>query len=284
MFLRHLNAQNILHRNVPQMLPVHNKRALSLGAQTNWRGRTRFYKDVRVVKSHTHPGLFEVELDKRKLRTPSQEIFQLPSRALAALVAQEWDAQVCILESSVMPVTMQCAIAVDVTSTKRDVIVTELLRYLNTDIICFPQRQLSQGEMEEISGEREKFLKLQMSRWSKAMNHFEQNYGKLEILDSDTLRSPQHSKEAYAKARARLEPLDDFKLTAVHQLAQGCKSLVIPLAVLDRTITPMEAFDAARVEEDHQITNWGLVEGAHDVDRESLLVQVTAASLLLHLS
>jgi ATP synthase F1 complex assembly factor 2 len=260
------------------------KRSFSLGAQTNWRGRSRFYGEVQVINSQKHPGQFEIELDGRKLRTPSQQLFQLPTKGLATLVAQEWDAQVCVIETSTMPMTMNCAVAIDITSTKRPAIIAELLRYLNTDIVCFPQRLLSEDEQEEISGERKRFFSLQIGRWQKSIDHFQDNYGKLEILDSDTLRSPNHEPTSYANTRFKLEALNDLQLTAIHQLAQGCKSLVLPIALCDRVITVTEAFDAARAEEDHQIQNWGLVEGAHDVDKENLMVQISAASLLLWLS
>lgn len=261
-----------------------NVRCFSMGVTTNWRGRARFYGDVDVVESKTDAGKFEIELDKRKLRTPAQRMFQLPTRGLAGLVAQEWDAQVSQLETSVMPVTMQCAMAIDVNAFRRGALISELLRYMNTDIVCFPQRLLQPGDIEEFSGEREKFRTMQLSRWQKAMDHFAKTYGKLEILDSDTLRSPNHDPAAYARVTARLEALNDFQLTAVHNLAQGCKSLVVPFALLDRKITVREALDAARVEDDHQITNWGLVEGAHDVDHENLLAQLAAASLIIWLS
>lgn len=183
-----------------------------------------------------------------------------------------------------MPVTMQCAMALDVTPTKRDIVIFDLLRYLNTDIVCFPQRQLGPAEDEEVSGERKKLYGTQSERWKHPLNHFHEKYGKLEILDSDTLKAPVHEKKAIQAVKEKLEKLDDFKLTAVQQLAQGCKSLVVPLALVDRKITVLDAVTAARAEEDHQIQNWGLVEGAHDVDRENLVVQVSAASLILHLS
>jgi ATP synthase F1 complex assembly factor 2 len=145
--------------------------------------------------------------------------------------------------------------------------------------VCFPQKNT-----EEISLDMKKLHQRQMERWTPAVEHFMAGYGKLEILDSDTLRMPLHHHSAMTNAKERLEALCDLKLTAMHQLAQGCKSLVIPIALADRRITVKEAYDAARAEEDHQIHNWGLVEGAHDIDAENLLVQVSAASLLLWLS
>ena len=246
---------------------------------SNWKGRLRFYGDVQVVTS-SHGKGYEVELDRRKLKTPGQLPFVLPSRALAGLVAQEWDSQICAIETSTMPVTMQCATAIDITPVKHPDIIEELLRYLGTDMVCFPQKIV----LTEESGESMKLRDIQLRRWSEPLKHFEENYGKLKILDSDTLEKPRHDPLAITNARKRIEPLNDFELTALHHLAMGCKSLVLPLALLDRRITVQQAYEAARAEEDHQIQTWGLVEGAHDVDQESLLAQLSTSSLILWFS
>lgn len=38
-------------------------------------------------------GLFEINLDKRKLKTPGGKLFTVPNEALAIAVATEWDVQ-----------------------------------------------------------------------------------------------------------------------------------------------------------------------------------------------
>lgn len=38
-------------------------------------------------------GLFEINLDKRKLKTPGGKLFTVPNEALAIAVATEWDIQ-----------------------------------------------------------------------------------------------------------------------------------------------------------------------------------------------
>lgn len=38
-------------------------------------------------------GLFEINLDRRKLKTPCRKLFTVPNEALAIAVATEWDAQ-----------------------------------------------------------------------------------------------------------------------------------------------------------------------------------------------
>lgn len=38
-------------------------------------------------------GLYEINLDQRKLKTPGGKLFTVPNEALAIAVATEWDAQ-----------------------------------------------------------------------------------------------------------------------------------------------------------------------------------------------
>lgn len=53
--------------------------------------------------------------------------------------------------------------------------------------------------------------------------------------------------------------LDPFRLTAFEQLTATCKSVVIAAAVLEEHLTPQQAFQASRLEEDAQIEEWGMV-------------------------
>ena len=39
------------------------------------------------------PGWYEINLDKRKLRTPHGNIFRVPSEPLALAIATEWNSQ-----------------------------------------------------------------------------------------------------------------------------------------------------------------------------------------------
>ncbi|KAH9249748.1 hypothetical protein BASA81_012555 [Batrachochytrium salamandrivorans] len=253
------------------------KRFLSSGV--NWRGRARFYGEVDVAHDSVLDKFF-VLLDGKAVRTPGMNPFALPTRALAGLVAQEWDSQICVLETSTMPLTMQCATAIDITCNRRDGTVAELLRYLTTDVVCFP----AQVDLNENSGETKKLHNFQQERWKLALGHFAQTYGQLQVLDSNTLVLPKHDPEAIAKVTHRLHDLCDFKLNAMNQLAHGCKSLVLPLALLDRASTVEGTLLASRAEEDHQIGNWGLVEGSHDVDESNLRCQISAASMVLWLA
>jgi chaperone required for assembly of F1-ATPase len=102
------------------------------------------------------------------------------------------------------------------------------------------------------------------------------------------------------KCRAWVHTLDAWHLTALHSAASEAKSFFVAWALLDQqkqeeqvqkqeqsqqTTSPFakdltKAIEAARVEEEFQISSWGLVKGQHDYDRLNCTVQLHAAVLL----
>ena len=178
-----------------------------------------------------------------------------------------------------MPLTMLAAAAIDVTPARRAEAVAELLRYLGTDLVCFPL-----SEDEAATEEDRKLVARQASLWRLPSAHFLKTYGAVAVASAREMVAPKHPDATTRRARERLEGMSDWELTAALSLAQGCKSLVIPLAILDREVPVEQAITAARVEEEHQIEHWGLVEGGHDVDHANQRVQILAAALLKELS
>ena len=77
--------------------------------------------------------------------------------------------------------------------------------------------------------------------------------------------------------------LDRWQLAAAEQLAACCKSVLLGLAAAAQQLSVEQALEAARVEEDLQIQQWGLVEGGHDIDIADLRIRVAAPSLFVRL-
>lgn len=77
--------------------------------------------------------------------------------------------------------------------------------------------------------------------------------------------------------------LNKWQLAAAEQLAACCKSVLLGLATMHGQLSIDGALKAARVEEDLQIEEWGLVEGGHDIDIADLRVRVAAPSIFVRL-
>ena len=52
---------------------------------------------------------------------------------------------------------------------------------------------------------------------------------------------------------------------------------------LQGKVTVAQALAAARLEEDHQIDEWGLVEGGHDIDIADARARVAAPAVFMQL-
>ena len=78
-----------------------------------------------------------VALDGRPMRTPGRNELVVPSEALAAAIAAEWDAQQDEVRPMTMPLTRLAATAIDRTALQRDQIVAETANYAGTDLVCY---------------------------------------------------------------------------------------------------------------------------------------------------
>jgi ATP synthase F1 complex assembly factor 2 len=77
--------------------------------------------------------------------------------------------------------------------------------------------------------------------------------------------------------------LDRWHLAAAEQLAASCKSVLLGLAATAQALDIGQVLAAARLEEDHQMEQWGLVEGGHDIDIADMRVRVAAPCLFVRL-
>ncbi len=93
--------------------------------------------------------------------------------------------------------------------------------------------------------------------------------------------------EEFTKAAVRwTESLDAWQLVALNSIATQAKSFLIGFCMLESAHVGESPFsdvsqasEASRVEEEFQISVWGLVEGQHDYDRLNSSVQLHSASL-----
>jgi len=72
-------------------------------------------------------------------------------------------------------------------------------------------------------------------------------------------------------------------LAAAEQLAACCKSVCIALAAIRGHLGTKDVLKVARIEEDYQIEQWGLVEGGHDIDIADFHVRVAAPLVFMRL-
>jgi ATP synthase F1 complex assembly factor 2 len=224
----------------------------------------------------TGSGWYTVTLDDRPLRTPLGQPLVVPSKLLAAALAAEWDAQAPSISPPQMPLQTMVCTALDQTASHPKLYQDTCLQYLSTDTICYwadptTDRLLHRREQEAWQGVHEVIER----EFGVAPACVTTEHG---VLGSGAyLRHPAPLPEACAEW---CKSLDAWHLTALHTMVIEAKSFLLGWALMTSNLTPKEAMAAARVEEEFQISNWGLVEGGHDYDRLNASVQLNAAAVL----
>ena len=94
----------------------------------------RFYKEAEPRGDDRRLG---VALDGRPIRTPGKRDLLVPSEALAAAIAAEWDAQQDEIRPATMPLTRLAATAIDRVAPQRDAIIRQIANYAGTDLVCY---------------------------------------------------------------------------------------------------------------------------------------------------
>lgn len=206
----------------------------------------RFYREAAAVKG---PDGWHVALDGREVKTQGGQVLVLPNRALAELLADEWNAQGQEIDPRGFRMRDLADYALDVVAQDPAAAVTALLRYAETDTLCYR------------ADPDEPLWKRQQAVWEPLMAACEaRERVKLQRVSGVTHR-PQDA-EALAKLRARLEALDYLTLAALTTLTSLSASLVVGLAALEPGADGEALWNAANLEEDWQAELWGRDEEA----------------------
>jgi ATP synthase mitochondrial F1 complex assembly factor 2 len=255
---------------------------------------------------------YGVALDDRCIKTPMGITLQVPSRLLACQIAAEWNAVERYIQPTQMPsMTMACT-ALDQASHFATQYQEQVLNFVPTDTLCYFADPL--GTVDK--NDRVLFQR-QERAWKRIHDAIEQTVGTplgkamgteagTQLMMKKGKRGVPHSAEILDYARTFVQSLDAWHLTALHGITHEAKSFWLGWALLmsssnqssassssssSTLVSSMfanhhhkdvvaQAVQAARIEEEFQIENWGLVEGGHDYDRLNTSVNLGAARLL----
>ncbi len=201
-------------------------------------------------------GGYGVTLDGRLVKTPGKRDLVVPSAALAAAVAEEWDAQQGEIRRETMPLTRLAGASVDRSAAHREAIVRQVSHYAGTDLVCYRA-----SHPPALSAR-------QQAVWQPLIDWAAERYDAPLMVTNGVIPAsqPAASLEAFAAAVAAY---DDYALTALHAAAAACGSLVIALALLEGRVDAGEAFAASQLDESFQIEAWG--EDAEQAQRRAAL-------------
>lgn len=206
----------------------------------------RFWKSAAVSGSE---GGFAVTLDGRGVKTPQGRALVFPTEAVALHVAAEWQAVGEHVNYEDMPLTRLGFAAVDRMNDLVEESVTEVLRYAETDLICYP----SEYPAALIAREDEAWLPL--IAWAK------DELG-LEFHQNRTLVHKPQPVETPVKLRALVENATAYERAGLMSAIPLFGSVILALAVWRGRLTGAAAFAASRIGETFQAETWGRDEEA----------------------
>jgi chaperone required for assembly of F1-ATPase len=206
----------------------------------------RFYKDVTVKDEDGGAALL---LDGKPVRTPAKAQLVLPTHALAEAVADEWRAQGERIDPATMPLTKLANSAIDGVVGREQAVIDDIMSHAAADLVCY-----------RASGPPG-LVEAQTKHWDPVL-----------AWAADALAAPLklgrgvvHVAQPQAsldRLKERVAGSDAFSLAALHVMTALTGSALLALAVASGQMTPEEAWDAAHVDEDWQIGQWGEDEEA----------------------
>jgi chaperone required for assembly of F1-ATPase len=195
--------------------------------------RKRFYKEATIGEAGE--GGFPVLLDGRPIRTPARRLLAAPTQALAQALAAEWNAQGDTIDPARMPLTRLANAIIDAVADRLGPVAEEIAKYLGTDLL-FYRASTPAG-----------LVTRQAQAWDPLLAWARDEIGARFVQVEGVMYAaqPDHAIEA---ARARI-PLETWRLGAV--------SALLALALAYDAIDADAAWDAAHVDEDWQMAQWG---------------------------
>ena len=225
---------------------------------SEWKAR-RFWKRASVREAD---GGWEVVLDERPLRTPGKQPLTLPAEALACAVCAEWDAQEDVIDPNRMPLTRAANSAIERVRPSMTAVADMLAEYGGTDLLSYRAEQ------------PEDLVRRQAEAWDPLLDWAATGL-QAPLRVTQGVVPVAQDPAVLARLRAHLDGLDEFALTALHDLVTLPGSLIIGLAVLHQRIDADGAFHLSRIDETFQAERWGSDEEAAEAAagrRDALLV------------
>jgi chaperone required for assembly of F1-ATPase len=204
----------------------------------------RFYKDASVTETG---GGFAVGLDGRVPRTPGMKHVVVPSMAVAQAMAEEWAAQGEFIDPMTMPMVRLVNSAVEAGDDAAPALREEIVKYAGNDLLLYR------------ADAPESLVRRQEEIWDGVLIKLARQFGVSFRPTIGIVHQPQPA-GTLAKLGDLLENEALLPLTAMNAVMSITGSGLLALAHRHQLLTPDEAWVAAHVDEDHNISLWGEVE------------------------
>ena len=240
--------------------PLRKARQLARPALPN-----RFY---RVAETSPVERGFALRLDGKPALTPGRNPLLVGAAALASAIEAEWAAQGELIDPGTMPATRLANAAIDGVASRAAEVRDSVVAYLNSDLLYYR------------AGEPEGLVARERSLWDPILAWAERRHGVRFVLAEGVMHVEQPERTLSALAAEVARFADPFALAGLQLATTLTGSALIALALAAREIGVDEAWAAAHVDEDWNISQWG--EDAEAAARRALrFADFRAAALAL---
>jgi chaperone required for assembly of F1-ATPase len=203
------------------------------------------------------------------VRTPGKVPLVLPSKALAEAIAEEWRGQGTRIDPATMPLTKLANSVIDGVAGREAAVIDDILSYAGSDLLCY--------RAEGPKG----LVALQAKHWDPIIAWAKQDLGAPMRLAEGVMHVGQ-SQASLGAIKQGVINFDRWSLGPLHVMTGLAGSALLALAVAYQRLSPEEAWFAAHVDEDWQISQWGEDEEASH-RRESRWRDFAASARMLGL-
>jgi chaperone required for assembly of F1-ATPase len=201
----------------------------------------RFWKEVAVEPAGDR---WTIQLDGRPVNTPARAALVVPNQALACAIADEWRSVEVDVVPRAMPFTGIANAAIDRVAPERQAFAGGLARYAEADLACYR------------SDRPPELVERQATAWDALLGWARRRYDVDFVVTSGIIHVPQPQATVERLAH-EVASLDPFRLAGLSPLVTIGGSLIAALAVLEKAVTPEEAWQSVSIDERWQLEQWG---------------------------
>ncbi|TPP53292.1 ATP12 chaperone family protein [Leishmania donovani] len=226
-----------------------------------------FWKDVDVVELEgRYIGWFAVTVDGRKVKAmKSSQVLAVPSEAMACCCAQEYAEQTGYINQLLMPMSDICSGALHIAPQMLTPRIDYLLSFFQNDNLYFRAAPIAAKQDAMIAP---------IIAW------FERVY-EMDVPRVVGIGDPHITPHATAKMRDALIAMNmnPYQVLAMCVTAQFTSSLLLPLALFSGVVDLPTTLAINRAEEQHSISEAGLVAGYHDIREADAVTKICACAM-----
>jgi chaperone required for assembly of F1-ATPase len=203
--------------------------------------RKRFYKTATVGEGGAD-GV-PLLLDGKPVMTPARRALAAPARALAELIAGEWNAQGERIDAARMPLTRLANAAIDGVTDRAEAVADEVAKYIATDFLLYR------------ADTPDALIARQAQAWDPVLSWARDELGARFVTAKGVVHVAQPP-DAIAAARKAI-PTEPWLLAAIAAVTTLTGSGLLALALARGAVDVDVAWVAAHVDEDWQMSQWG---------------------------